>query len=115
VAIGGGISVYPTFQRAGLGGRPVASFFVSPNPVSPESPVHFDASSSSSPNGPISSYHWDFGDRNTADTQVDNVSHPYYCTGTVTVTLTLTDATGKTASATGTVTITPVSGFSPCT
>jgi PKD repeat protein len=69
--------------------------------------VPFDAAagfnaSSSTDNGQIASYSWDFGDGNTSTGST--VSHTYGTAGTFTVTLTVTDANGNTDTDTVTVT-----------
>ena len=61
-------------------------------------------SSSSDPDGSISTYSWTFGDGKTATSQ--NPSHTYAAGGTYTVTLTVTDNQGATASTSKSVTVT---------
>ena len=79
-------------------------------------------STSSDPDGTISSYAWTFGDAGTATTQ--NPSHTYTAGGTFTVTLTVADNQGATGTVSHTVTVTappppnqpPVAAFtSSCT
>ncbi len=53
----------------------------------------FDASASSDPEGPVSSYAWTFGDGSTGAGRI--VSHDY-ASGTYTATLTVTDSAGTT-------------------
>jgi PKD repeat protein len=67
------------------------------------SPVTFDGSGSSDPDGTIVSYDWDFGDGSTG-TGV-SPTHTYGAPGTFTVTLTVTDDDGLTDTASTTATI----------
>src|SRR5437867_9641978 len=68
---------------------PVASFSATPNPVTVGTPVSFDASASSDPDGVIVSYAWEFGDA-TTDTGV-TPTHPYTAVGRYRANLTVTD------------------------
>ncbi len=68
--------------------------------------VHADGSTSYSPNGPIVSYAWDFGDGYTA-TGV-TADHTYASTGSFLITLTITDSIGLQDSVQGWVQISPV-------
>ena len=68
-----------------------------------DEPITFDASDSSSPNGEIESYAWDFGDSNTDEGE--EVTHTYTETGTYTVVLTITDSAGETSTSEMTVTV----------
>jgi len=73
------------------------------NPAGPyqgttASPVAFDGSASSDPDGTIVSYDWTFGDGGTASGA--RPTHAYSTAGTYTVTLTVTDDTGRTGTAT---------------
>lgn len=54
----------------------------------------FDASASSSPDGFIESYAWDFGDGTTEVTTSPIISHVYSSSGSFTVTLTVTNSQG---------------------
>jgi PKD repeat protein len=67
------------------------------------SPVAFDGSASSDPDGTIVSYDWTFGDGGTASGA--KPTHAYSTAGTYTVTLTVTDDTGRKANATTTASI----------
>ena len=58
--------------------------------------ITFDASASSSPNGAIVSYEWDFGDGETATGPV--VTHTFEEKGVYEVTLMVTDSTGETGA-----------------
>ena len=75
------------------GPTPNAAFTATPQFDYPPLHVTFDASASSSPNGAIVSYEWDFGD-GESDTGV-TTSHTYTDKGVYTVTLAVTDSTGK--------------------
>jgi len=77
---------------------PRAEFTSTPSSGYPPLEVDFDASASSSPNGPIVSYAWAFGDGET-DTGVE-VPHTFYEKGVYSVTLTVTDSAGKVGSRT---------------
>ena len=67
------------------------------------SPVLFDGTGSSDPDGTIVAYDWDFGDGNTGTG--DTPSHSYAADGTYTVSLTVTDNDGASDTATTTATI----------
>src|SRR5256712_257065 len=71
------------------GQPPIASFTATPNPAIVSSPVAFDASGSSDPDGNIVSYAWNFGDSTGASGV--SVAHPYLTFGTFNATLTVTD------------------------
>ena len=65
---------------------PVASFIaIGKGPLE----INFDASASSDQDGTISSFHWDFGDGTTGDTE--KVIHSFTSAGTYTVILTVKD------------------------
>ncbi|WP_341953223.1 PKD domain-containing protein [Salinibacterium sp. TMP30] len=67
-----------------------------------ENVVSFDGSSSSDPEGTISSYQWNFGDG--ANDTGATVSHSYAAAGAYTVTLTVADAQGATGTVSQVVT-----------
>src|SRR2546426_403829 len=71
------------------GQPPIASFTATPNPAIVSSPVAFDASGSSDPDGNIVSYAWNFGDSTGASGV--SVAHTYLTFGTFNATLTVTD------------------------
>ncbi len=75
------------------------------------SPVSFDGSASSDPDGSIVSYDWDFGDGNSG-TGV-SPTHSYASDGNFTVSLTVTDNNGGTDTASSTAAIAPVSNTPP--
>ncbi|TLZ83804.1 MAG: PKD domain-containing protein, partial [Methanobacteriota archaeon] len=79
------------------GQPPIASLTATPNPAIVGSPVAFDASGSSDPDGNIVSDAWNFGD-STGGSGV-NVVHTYLTFGTFNATLTITDNESFTATA----------------
>jgi PKD repeat protein len=80
---------------------PRAEFTATPPFDYPPLDVTFDASASSSPNGPVVDYAWDFGDGTTAGGVI--VSHTYAEKGVYEVTLEVRDSAGKTAERTKSV------------
>ena len=95
---------------------PRAAFTVTPPSRSgyPPLDVTFDASASSSPNGVIVSYAWDFDDGETGSGKV--VSHTFTEKGTYSVTLVVTDSSDKVGARTQTVealNFVPVADFTP--
>jgi PKD repeat protein len=91
---------------------PHAKFTRTPKEGYPPLEVTFDAGESSSPNGAIVSYEWDFGD-DEAGSGV-TVEHTYTEKGTYAVTLVVTDSTGATAARTDEVqalSLAPVAKF----
>ncbi len=82
---------------------PVATFTGSATTAFTGVAVSFDATSSSDPDGTITSYLWDFGDGSTGSGV--KTSHSYSSPGTYTVKLTVTDNSGSTSSSTLTVTV----------
>ncbi|MFC2083203.1 PKD domain-containing protein [Candidatus Bipolaricaulota bacterium] len=75
---------------------PLARFTATPTFDYPPLEATFDASASSSPNGAIVSYDWDFGDGESGTGTV--VTHTYEEKGVYSVTLVVTDSTGKTGA-----------------
>ena len=78
---------------------PVAAFTSTPTALK----VAFDASTSSDPDGSVSSYAWSFGDGATDSGKA--VSHTYAAAGTYSVKLTVTDDQGATGTVTHAVTV----------
>jgi large repetitive protein len=92
---------------------PVASF-TAPASVSTGQPARFDGSSSSDPDGTITSYRWDFGDGTTQITAGPRTSHIYRRSGTWAVTLTVVDDSASTNLARHAVTVAdraPIAAF----
>jgi PKD repeat protein len=85
--------------------RPVASFTVSSNPVTPGATVAFNASGSSDPVSAIASYSWNFGDGASATGIAP--SHAFTAPGNFVVTLTVTNNLGQTASANDNIIVNP--------
>lgn len=75
------------------GSPPVAKFTVSPASGLVPLPVQFDASGSTSPNGTITAYAWNFGDGTPIEGGV-STSHTYTTAGVYSVGLTVTDSLG---------------------
>lgn len=92
---------------------PTASFVYSPTSPEINSPVHFNASDSTDPDGTITSWKWDFGDRGHGSGE--EVNHTYADAGTYTVVLEVTDDSGNTDSVSKTITISdsgmPIASF----
>jgi PKD repeat protein len=82
----------------GSGLQPPVSSPAGPYHGTTASPVAFDGSASSDPDGTIVSYDWTFGDGGTASGA--KPTHVFSTAGTYTVTLTVTDDTGLKATAT---------------
>ncbi len=94
--------------------EPRAEFTATPPFDYPPLDVTFDGAASTSPNGPIVDYAWDFGDGATAGGV--NVSHTYTEKGVYDVTLTVRDSASKTAERTKSVEAlnrAPVARFTP--
>ena len=87
----------------GTGQRPPVANPAGPYQGTTASPVAFDGSASSDPDGTIVSYDWTFGDGGTASGA--KPTHAYSNAGTYTVTLTVIDDTGRKAIATTSATI----------
>jgi hexosaminidase len=96
VLFGGLLAAMLTLTGCLFSPQPHAVFTATPSAGYPPVTVHFDASGSTSPNGPITSYAWTFGDGTSAVGK--QTSHTYTAIGTYTVTLTTTDSTGAVGS-----------------
>jgi outer membrane protein assembly factor BamB len=83
---------------------PTGSFIATPESGPLPLTVHFDATSSSDPDGVLVSYVWDFGDNSTGSGA--EVDHVFSATGTYTAHLTVTDNDGASVSnANATITV----------
>jgi PKD repeat protein len=95
---------------------PTASFVYSPASPVINSPVHFNASESTDPDGTIETYQWDFGDGESVSGSENQVDHTYLDDGTYTVVLVVTDNSRNTDSLSKTLTVadnsTPIATFS---
>ena len=86
------IALSGCFQTVG----PLARFTTTPQFSYPPLETTLDASASSSPDGAIVSYEWDFGDGETGTGAI--VTHTYEEKGLYEITLVVTDSTGKTGA-----------------
>jgi len=84
--------------------RPPVAVIAGPSTAPVNTPVTFDGSGSTDPDGTVVSWAWMFGDGATGSGSV--VTHTYTSTGTFNVTLTVTDNSGNTGVATASITIT---------
>ncbi|MEM6804196.1 MAG: PKD domain-containing protein, partial [Bacteroidota bacterium] len=113
--IPGGQGPTPSTQLACVGianQAPIASFTATPSSGAAPLALRVDASSSSDPDGSISSYAWDFGDGSQAGGPITN--HTYTSIGTYTLRLTITDAAGLSNSTSRTIQVTPPSNGPLC-
>ncbi|MCS6807020.1 MAG: right-handed parallel beta-helix repeat-containing protein [Blastocatellia bacterium] len=78
---------------------PSVRFTFTPQTPRPAQRVTFDASGSSSPNGALTRYVWNFGDGTERQANQPTIQHTYASEGRYTIRLTVTDALGMTASA----------------
>lgn len=91
-------------------GNPTASFTTNVTTGNAPLSVSFNGSASSSPNGSINNYSWNFGDGTSGNGA--NVSHTFNAAGSFNAVLTVTDSAGKTASTSKTITVNSSSGGS---
>lgn len=91
---------------------PKAVFSAVPTSTTTGTSVSFDAGGSSSPNGSIVSYDWNFGDGSPHGSGV-SPTHVYSSPGSPTVVLTVKDSTGATASTSKTLSISTPSNKPP--
>lgn len=89
--------------------KPYASFTVSPDPVVAGQAANFDASGTlvdpTVRNNTVTSYTWDFGDKEAGTGKT--ATHTYATAGTYTVKLTVKDKAGQVGSTTQSVTVQP--------
>ena len=78
----------------------VADFYVLPEQPLAQFPTTFGGFVSSSPNGPLSNWQWDFTNDGTFDASGGEVTHTYNDPGTYSVRLVITDQQGQTAATT---------------
>jgi PKD repeat protein len=98
----------PVGIKLDSGNGVIASFVASPASVAAGGSIKFDASSSSSPNGAIKDYAWDFdgsASYSTDSGSTPTVSHTFSTPGTYTVDLRVTDGSGASATEHQTVTV----------
>jgi hypothetical protein len=74
--------------------HPVADFSCDPKVPWVNETVQFNASTSFSPNGNITSYQWNFGNNNITTVSTPIINHTYTKVGKYTVTLNVTDSFG---------------------
>jgi len=94
---------------------PEASFSIEPANPTVESPIMFDASDSSDPDGVIESYEWDLDGDGTVERSDQTVEYTYESAGAYEVTLRVTDASNSTDATTQTVEVTQPTEFDPVT
>ena len=92
-----------TVNVVALNQPPVARFTMSPSPAPVGTPVTFDASASTDPDGTITSYSWDLDGDGTVDHYGVVVTQAFYAPGSYRVTLYVTDDRGATAQSTQTL------------
>jgi PKD repeat protein len=90
----------PSGDNGTIDPQPIADFDINCNLLS----CSFDGSRSTSPNGAITQYEWQYGD-GSANGFGSSVSHTYASAGQFSATLTITDETGATASKTYTLAV----------
>ena len=100
-----------TSRSIALTGRPVASFTVSPATGIVGEAVQFTDTSTG--DGEIVAFEWDFETDGTVDSSLQNPTHTYATGGNFTVTLTVTDDAGATNTATRSIAVTlrPAASF----
>ena len=96
VALFTGLAVAATLAGCALTSGPRAVISATPDHGYPPLEVQFGGGASSSSDGIITDYHWDFGDGETAEGP--DASHTYPDKGVYRVTLTVTDSNGAVAS-----------------
>ncbi|WP_436936254.1 carbohydrate-binding protein [Halovenus marina] len=94
-------------------GNPSADLMVSPSDPSPGEQVTFDASGSSSPNGAIVEYQWDFDNGTTRTTQSATTTQSYD-SGSYSPRVTVVDEAERTASASVSLSVSDGGGGGDC-
>jgi len=92
---------------------PVADLVATPASAEVGTPIAFDGSASSDPDGTIVDFAFAFGDGTAANGTAAARNHAYAAPGRYTITLTVTDDDGNTSTAHATVEITTTSAPSP--
>ncbi|MCZ7436709.1 DUF1593 domain-containing protein [Micromonospora sp. WMMC241] len=85
-------------------GDPIAAFTVTPPNPKPGETITVNGTTSTDPNGTITTYAWNFGDGTTATGM--SATHQYATEGTYTITLTVTDNDGHTGTKTTAIQVT---------
>ncbi len=80
--------------------KPRASLTGYPNEITSGEAVNLDARESTTSEGVITNFEWDFGDGNTSESLVGFTSHIYYEPGKYSITVTVTNSEGGKDSAT---------------
>jgi outer membrane protein assembly factor BamB len=92
-------------RTTGHHGKPLANFTVeTENPI-PGTEIKFDASSSSHPDGEISSYDWDFSNNGSYDTTGMTPKYAFDSAGEFQVSLRVTTSGGETSTVTRTISV----------
>ncbi|MGY4911381.1 nucleoside hydrolase-like domain-containing protein [Micromonospora aurantiaca (nom. illeg.)] len=84
-------------------GDPIADFTITPPNPKPGDTVTLNGTTSTDPNGTITTYTWNFGDNTTATGPT--TTHTWTTEGTYNITLTVTDNDGRTNTLTKTVAV----------
>jgi PKD repeat protein len=92
------LSAPPTVALSGTGVQSPTASFTSPDDAIAGTPITFNASASSAPDGAIEHYAWNFGDGTMGAGVTPH--HSYAASGTYAVTLTVTDNDGLTSQTT---------------
>jgi len=107
------VTTTATISDAPTGNQPPTANHGGPYTGTVDTPLSFNATGSTDPDGTIVSYDWDFGDGNTGTGAT--TTHTYATAGSFTVSLTVTDNGGASAinNTTATITAEPVACTSP--
>lgn len=90
---------------SGVSNRPTAVMAATPSIGTAPLTVGFDGSLSTTPNGPITSWAWSFGDGASGAGPL--ITHVYSTPGTYTALLTVTDSSGASNTSTGSIVVNP--------